>query len=526
VLACALVAPTAAPAQEPVAELPLINDAPSDRDRGGNAKESNGAANHDGLAPGIQVAQADSDSGEVTDVSAFQAAVAIEGAMIEAIARAEKSVVAIARVRRQDDQPLDLSVNQFGRLQITELASPGTPEFIPNEYATGVVVGADGLILTANHVLQDNCDYWVTTADRRTFKVVRVQGADPRSDLAVLQIEATDLVPITFGDGSKLRKGQIVLALGNPYAIARDGQASASWGIVANLTRKDGPSLDSSSPKPSLHQYGTMIQTDARLNLGTSGGALLNLKGEMVGLTVSLAAASGYEQSAGFAIPVDDTFLRAVQTLKAGREMEYGFLGVAVNAIALVDRQRGHHGVLVTAVVGATPAKQYGVKDGDLITHVDGQPIYDQDQFMLAIGKLPAGGGALLTVEREGRVRTIEIGHLAKYFVPEGKIVTAPRSLWRGMQVDYVTATRNFQAWSQQGDLDPQGSVLVTEVEESSPAWNEGLRPDMRITHVNGERVTSPGEFAERVAKISGPVKLKIYDPQNKHPERTVPPEA
>jgi S1-C subfamily serine protease len=94
------------------------------------------------------------------------------------------------------------------------------------------------------------------------------------------------------------------------------------------------------------------------------------------------------------------------------------------------------------------------------------------------------------------------------------------------MQVDYVTATRNFQAWSQQGDLDPQGSVLVTEVEESSPAWNEGLRPDMRITHVNGERVTSPGEFAERVAKISGPVKLKIYDPQNKHPERTVPPEA
>src|SRR5690606_32854329 len=238
----------------------------------------------------------------------------------------------------------------------------------------------------------------------------------------------------------------------------------------------------------------------ARLNLGTSGGALLNLQGEMIGLTVSLAAASGYEQSAGFAIPVDETFQRAVQTLKAGSEVEYGFLGVAVNALALMDRQRGRHGVLVTAVVGATPAKQFGVKDGDLITHVDGQPIYDQDQFMLAIGKLPADGQTLLTVQREGHVRKVEIGNLAKYFVPEGKIVTAPKPAWRGMQVDYVTATRNFQVWSQQGDLDPQGSVLVTEVVESSPAWNEGLRPEMRITHVNGERVASPREFADRVA--------------------------
>ena len=96
-------------------------------------------------------------------------------------------------------------------------------------------------------------------------------------------------MPIKFGDATKLKKGQIVIALGNPYAIARDGQASASWGIVANLTRKDGPWLPEADERPgparpTLHQYGTLIQTDARLNLGTSGGALLNLKGEMVGL--------------------------------------------------------------------------------------------------------------------------------------------------------------------------------------------------------------------------------------------------
>ncbi len=461
---------------------------------------------------------------DVRQATGLQAAIAIEGAMVQAIAKAERSVVAIARVRRQDEQPLDLSINQFGRMQITELASPGTPEFIPNEYATGVVVGADGLILTANHVLQENCDYWVTTPDRRIFKVRRIKGADPRSDLAVLQIDATDLVPIAFGDASKLKKGQIVIALGNPYAIARDGQASASWGIVANITRKDGPSLDITNPKPALHQYGTLIQTDAKLNLGTSGGALVNLAGEMVGLTVSLAAASGYEQSAGFALPVDETFLRAVRTLKQGSEVEYGFLGVAVNPLAVNDRQKGHFGVLVTSIVPGTPAERFGLMDRDIITHVDGQEIHDQDQFMLAIGRLPAEGRATLRVERDGRPRVVVIGELAKYFVPAGQIVTNPRPAWRGLRVDHVTASRNFHSWSLQGLIDPQGSVIVTEVMENSPAWNEGLRPDMLISHVAGNRVATPRQFLDLVVGQDGPVKLRIDDRSGKPDERVIPP--
>ncbi len=156
---------------------------------------------------------------------------------------------------------------------------PADPEFIPNEYATGVVVDRGGLILTAYHVLDENSDYYVTTVDRRVYRG-EIWAADPRSDLAVLSIEATDLTPMKFGDAEKLKKGQIVISLGNPYAIARDGQASASWGIISNLSRK-GPSIpdmNRASGKRTLHQYGTLIQTDAKLNLGTSGGALLNLR--------------------------------------------------------------------------------------------------------------------------------------------------------------------------------------------------------------------------------------------------------
>jgi S1-C subfamily serine protease len=452
----------------------------------------------------------------------------MEEAMVSAIAGAEQSVVAIARVRRHDDEPLDFSVNQFGRLNLPERPSPGTPEFIPNEYATGVIVGSDGLILTAHHVLRNDCDYWVTLPNRRIYKVERIKAADPRSDLAVLEIDATDLTPIKFGDATKLRKGQIVITLGNPYGIARDGQASASWGIVSNLTRKDGPVPDAidGNSKPALHQLGNLIQTDAKLNLGTSGGALLNLQGEMVGLTVSLAAAAGYEQAAGFAIPVDETFLRAVKTLKEGSEVEYGFLGVGVGTLNLADRQHGRFGVLVGSVAPATPAQRVGLMERDVITHVNGEEIHDQDRFMLNVGKLPADSTAILRVERDGRPLVLVVEELAKYYVAGNKVVTTRPLAWRGMRVEHVTASPTFKDLLNGGRIDPQGSVLVSDVEEDSPAWQEGLRPGMLISHVAGNRVSTPRQFLDQVSGQDGPVKLRLSAVPDDQAERVIGPEA
>ncbi len=128
------------------------------------------------------------------------------------------------------------------------------------------------------------------------------------------------MTPIALGNAAELKKGQIVISLGNPYAVARDGQASAAWGIVSNLGRKAPatPSESDPSGRPTLHHYGTLIQTDAKLNLGTSGGPLLNLKGEMVGLSVVLAAAAGYEAAGGYAIPVDDNVPPRVGNAQTG----------------------------------------------------------------------------------------------------------------------------------------------------------------------------------------------------------------
>ncbi len=179
----------------------------------------------------------------------LQAAAAVESALVDAIASSEKSVVAITRADVDETatstgSPASLKVapveNGFGDQRIQSRPSPGDPDFIPDAYATGVVVDRHGLILTYYHALRQKSRHYVTTADRRVY-AARIKAADPRSDLAILEIEADHLTPIKFGDAAGLRKGQIVVALGNPFAIARDGQASASWGIISNLRARPRP---------------------------------------------------------------------------------------------------------------------------------------------------------------------------------------------------------------------------------------------------------------------------------------------
>ncbi len=373
---------------------------------------------------------------DAQEPSSLEAAAAIEKTLVDVIARTENSVVAIARVRKEQAEETfhtELRPDPFGRRSILpSVPQPTDPDYIPNEYGTGVVIDRRGLILTAYHVLGEDSEYYVTTSERKVYKA-SIKGADPRSDLAVLAIEAGDLVPITFGNAAELKKGQIVISLGNPYAIARDGQVSAGWGIVSNLARKAPAAPSQSDPggkKTSLHHFGNLIQTDAKLNLGTSGGPLVNLKGEMVGLTVSLAALAGYETAVGYAIPVDQTFRRAVEALKQGREVQYGFLGVQPANLSPQEVLRGMHGIRVAQTIPGAPAAKFGLNSGDIITAVDNSPIHDADSLIINVGKLPAEAIVHLSLIRDGRPRTLDI-KLAKYAVRGNKIITASEPLWR-----------------------------------------------------------------------------------------------
>src|SRR5436190_7283524 len=235
------------------------------------------------------------------------AAAAIQDAFIKAIEMAEKSVVSISRDKRQAAIFHPDNRIPFGR---ERGADPADLNWVPNEFGAGLIIDKAGLILTNYHLVRGgpvegkpdqkaDQTLYVRLSDRRGFEA-RIIAADPRSDLAVLKIPVGDLPAFKLENKTlPVRKGQFVIALGNPYAIARDGSASATWGIVSNISRQamaEGDASDSERRQnETIHHFVTLIQLDARLDLGTSGGAVLNLQGELIGITTSLAAIVGYE---------------------------------------------------------------------------------------------------------------------------------------------------------------------------------------------------------------------------------------
>jgi serine protease Do len=460
------------------------------------------------------------------DLSGLGAAAAIENALVQTISAAEKSVVAVARVRKEqsgESVRLELRPDAFGRrLSVGRPLPPTDPNFVPNEYGAGVVVDRRGLILTASHVLGDENDsYYITTADRRVYRA-SIKAADPRSDLAVLAIDGADvasanLVPIRMGDAATLRKGQIVVTLGNPYAIARDGQSSAGWGIVSNLGRKAPPAPDEmeSSGKTTLYHYGGLIQTDARLHLGTSGGPLLNLRGEMIGLCISPAATAGYESSAGYAIPVDASFRRVLDTLKLGREAEYGFLGILPSNLDPAELAAGLQGIRGRIVPG-TPAARSALRDDDIITTVNGVAIHDSDSLVLEVGRLPVEALANFGIVRNGVRQTVDVV-LSKYPVQGRKVATVRPEPWRGVRVDYASAFLEPDR-AQHFNLPlTDDAVVVADVDQNTPAAQVGMKRGMLISHVDGRPVRTPKQFQAAITEKSGPVQLRLVasDPSN-----------
>lgn len=461
-----------------------------------------------GLACGLCLLSVTKAHLAAQEITALQAAITMEKVLVETIAEAEKSVVAITRVRNRD-RALGAAID------------PLSNDFVPNEYGTGVVVSSQGHIVTMAHVLGSTKEntYFVWH-NRKPYKVeaANIRGVDPWTDLAVIKIEAEGLQPIKYGDGSKLKKGMIAIALGNPYAIARDGEVSASWGIISNLRRKAPANETTDDPakqSETLHHFGTLIQTDARLNLGTSGGALLNLKGEMIGMTTALAARAGYEKSAGYAVPVDETFRRVVNDLKEKRTPQFGFLGVAPDDLTAYERTRlGRHGVVLDRVVPGTPAHESGLMDLDVITHVDDVPIYQKSDLLRELSKRDVSTKVQLIVARGSlgdRSRppiTLEVELLKKYIARSGK--QPGEDLWRGMRVDYATALPTKILNDQAGSVDFSRSVGVVYVKHGSPAWRAGLRRGEFISRVNGQAVRTPQQFDQVLRDRAGTVEITM----------------
>jgi serine protease Do len=444
-------------------------------------------------------------------VSPMEIVTALETAMSDAIEKAEPSVVAIARTKAEDgDETMAIRgrnpapINTDPRVTPRPF-SPVAGEVISFDYGSGVVIGDRGEILTTFHVVKGAERLEVRAVGGPGFEA-EIIAADPRSDLAVIVprelpgIERPRLRPIALGDAERLRKGAFLIALGNPFNAARDGRPSASWGILSNVARRIELSLEGpQARRAQLRNYPTLLQLDAKLNIGMSGGAVVNLKGELVGLTTSLATVSGFDAMAGYAIPMDVQGRRIIETLKQGKEYEYGFLGIRLD-------QMGSNRVVAAAP--GTPADEGNVLVDDQIVAVGDIPVHDADSLVLAINTMPAGSKVRLKILRQNQPieRTVE---LAKFPV-DGEVIATNRSTpWRGLRVDYTSTFPDASLGQGLLDAMSHGGVRVSDVDSESPAARAGLKRDQIIRSVEGEHLKSPRDFDRIVAGLRGPVTLE-----------------
>ncbi len=440
---------------------------------------------------------------------------ALEAVMAKAIANAEPSVVAIHRVKTSGGGESTLAVRGKRTPRMRDGFVPFGPrgmdrldadDLISFDFGSGVVVGGHGEILTTFHVVKGASRLIVRAADRQEFDAEIIAG-DPRSDLAVIApvaiegVPAPKLKPIALGDPARLRKGSFLLALGNPFNSARDGKPSASWGILSNVARRLDPDVgDLNFPRRALTlpNYPTLLQLDAKLNLGMSGGAVVNLKGELVGITTSAASPLGFDAMAGYAIPMDKLGRRAVEILKQGKEIEYGLLGI---------RADGHYTNRVGDVQPNSPASLGQLLVGDVIVKVGDDPIADFESLILAINGYSPGQSVKLKIRRGDDLleRTVV---LAKFPVDGEVIATNRPAAWRGLRVDYASAL-GMRAVSPLLLDAPPLAVAVIDVEGGSPAAAAGLKKGQLIREVEGKAVDSPLRFAEAIAGLEGPVTLE-----------------
>ncbi|HEY2775793.1 MAG TPA: DegQ family serine endoprotease [Candidatus Binatia bacterium] len=353
---------------------------------------------------------------------------------------------------------------------------------------SGVVVSPDGYILTNDHVVDEASDIKITLADKRQF-TGKVVGADKATDIAVVKIPASGLPTATLGDSSKLQVGDYAFAVGNPFGVGE----TATMGIIS-ATGRNG--LD-------IEDYEDFIQTDAAINPGNSGGPLLNAAGELVGVnTAILSGATGGNQGIGFAIPINMAKYVMSEIIKRGKVVR-GYLGVGIQEVtpdlAAAFKIPAETGALVGGVAADSPGARAGLERGDVITALDGTILTGPNDLRLRVGNMAPGTRVRLTVNHEGQSRDVAVT-LGEAPAGNGPGNAQPQSgrnagVLQGVEVEDLS--RDIR-----GHLgikaDVKG-VIVTDVEDETPAADAGLRRGDVIEQVNRQQVTSVADYTRRM---------------------------
>jgi serine protease Do len=370
---------------------------------------------------------------------------------------------------------------------------------------SGVIVSSDGYVLTNNHVVSEAKQIKVTVSDKREFDAT-VVGTDPKSDLAVIKIKGapSGLRPVEFGDSSKLRLGDVVLAIGNPLGVGQ----TVTMGIVSAKGRAD----------LGITAYEDFIQTDAAINPGNSGGALINTEGKLVGINTAILSRTGGYQGIGLAIPTSMA-QPIMETLKQSGKVSRGFLGVGIQDVdhdlAAALKLPSQNGVLLTDVRSGGPGSKGGLARGDVVVKVDGKPVTSTGQFRNLIASSGAKKRVGLEVVRDGKLQSlsVELGEVPED--PNDEAVQAPSGSPQpttGGALDGVTLEELSPGLRRALGVgaDVQHGVVITALEPKSAAARSGLRPGDVVLELNKVPVDSLAKFKELYTKASGDLLLLV----------------
>ena len=352
---------------------------------------------------------------------------------------------------------------------------------------SGVIVSPDGYIITNNHVVDGTSELTVTLPDKREFKA-KIVGTDPKTDLAVIKIDASNLPHVRWGDSSKLQVGEYVLAVGNPFGL----NSTVTLGIVSALGRGH----------MGITQYEDFIQTDAAINPGNSGGALINTAGELVGINTAIISQTGGYQGVGFAVPASMAKPVFESIVKTGKVVR-GYLGVAIQDLtqdlAKSFGLKQAKGALVSSVAEDSPAQRAGLKQGDVIVAYQGKPVEDPAALQREVTHTPVNTKATLKIIRDGREQevTVTIGEQAGTVKVASADFSTENAL-AGLEVQSL----DLQAARELGLHGKVQGVVVVNVEPDSLADRAGLAQGDVIKEINRQPIKSVRDYEKIVSNL------------------------
>ncbi|MGQ0694014.1 MAG: DegQ family serine endoprotease [Nitrospiraceae bacterium] len=353
---------------------------------------------------------------------------------------------------------------------------------------SGVIVESSGLIITNNHVVGKAEEIRVTLSDKREFKA-KLIGTDPKTDIAVVRIDATGLPTMSWADSDKLEVGEFVLAVGNPFGLTQ----TVTLGIVSALGRAAG-----------IAEYEDFIQTDAAINPGNSGGALVNVRGELVGINTAIFSQSGGNMGIGFAVPSNMAQSIMAQLVQTGKVVR-GWLGVSIQELTPeLASQFGigdTKGVLVSDVMDDSPAKKAGFERADVIVQYDGKSMDSPTHLRNAVAQTPVGKKVMVKIIRDKKPKTIElaIAEQPKSMTQSGEEDSGDSVTPTGVLSDLEVRELNEELAGRYGLKSNERGVVVVRVKPGSTAEELGVREGDMVMEVNRQAVTSIKVY-ERIA--------------------------